>query len=114
MTKTPLKAIRAFCVECVGSPYEVRDCGGDKCLGDQGDENNVCYFFSYRLGRGRPSVKTIRKQCLECMSGRRDFVRECGSSDCPIWPYRMGKNPNRAGHGGRIQERLLEKCGVGK
>src|SRR5210317_505254 len=100
MKRTPLKAIRSFCVECAGSTHEVRHCGGEKCLGDQGDENNVCYFYPYRLGRGRPSVKTNRKQCLECMGGRRDFVRECESLTCPIWPYRMGTNPSRAGHDG--------------
>jgi len=75
---TPLQAIRKVCVGCVGCVYEVKDCGGDKCLGAQGDENGVCYFFSFRLGKGRPSVKTIRKFCLECMGGSNKLIAECG------------------------------------
>lgn len=114
MKRTPLKAIHAFCVECVGSAYEVRDCGGDRCLGDQGDEYGVCYFYQYRMGKGRPKLKVLRSQCLECMGGQRSLVKECESLTCPIWPYRMGKNPSRAGLDGRIQERLLTKYGVGK
>jgi len=95
---TPLQAIRKVCVACVGSPYGANDCGGDECLGGQDDENGVCYFFSFRLGRGRPSVKTIRKFCLECMGGSSKLVAEC-KSDCPLHPYRFGKNPKRAGMG---------------
>ncbi len=93
---TPLQSIRKACVACVCSVYEVKDCGGDECLGGQGDENGVCYLFSFRLGRGRPSVKTIRRFCLECMGGSSKLVAEC-KSDCPLHPYRFGKNPKRAG-----------------
>jgi hypothetical protein len=96
---TPLKAIRKFCVRCVQSPYAVKDCGGDKML-SQGDENNVCWFWPYRLGKGRPSVKVIRRSCLECQGGSHKFVRECHEEDCPVWPFRLGKNPARAGKGG--------------
>ena len=92
---TPLEAIRKICVACVGSPYEVKDCGGDACLDSQGDEQGVCHFFPFRLGRGRPSVKLIRKFCLECMDGSMKLVAEC-QSDCPLHPYRFGKNPKRA------------------
>jgi len=109
-TLTPLKAIRKHCVSCVGSPYEVAKCGGDKMLGGQGDKNNICYFFPYRLGKGRPSVKTIRKFCLECMGGdkaRRQQTKEvlegvenCPSLDCTLHLFRLGTNPNRSGVGG--------------
>jgi len=93
---TPLEAIRKICVACAGSPYEVKDCGGNNCLGDQGDEKGVCYFFPFRFGKGRPSVKTIRKFCLECVGGSSRLVAEC-QSDCPLHPYRLGKSPARAG-----------------
>ena len=98
MGTTPLQAIRRFCVQCVGSVYEVKKCGGEKVLAG-GDENGACWFFPFRLGRGRPSVKLIRKSCLECMGGSRKFVAECWTPDCSVWPYRMGKNPNLAGRG---------------
>jgi hypothetical protein len=95
---TPLAAIRKVCVTCVGSVYEVKDCGGNKCLDGQGDDNGDCYFFPFRFGRGRPSVKLIRKFCVECVGGSSKLVAEC-KSDCPLHPYRFGKNPKRAGMG---------------
>jgi hypothetical protein len=95
---TPLEAIRKMCVDCVGSPYDVKDCGGDQCLKGQGDENAQCYFHPYRMGKGRPSVKTIRKFCLECQGESIQLVAECGT-DCPLHQYRFGKNPKRAGMG---------------
>ncbi len=94
---TPGKAIRKHCVECVDSPFEVAKCGGDKMLGGQGDENGVCYLFPYRLGKGRTSVKVIRKFCLECMGNSYKDVRECPSQRCFVFQYRFGKNPKRAG-----------------
>jgi hypothetical protein len=93
---TPLKAIRKVCVACAGSPYDVADCGGDKCLGESGDANGACYFFPFRLGKGRPSVKLIRKFCLECMGGSSELVTKCDSG-CPLHQYRFGKSPARAG-----------------
>ena len=103
---TPLQAIRKVCVVCVGSVYEVKDCGGDNCLGAQGDENGVCYLSPYRLGKGRPSVKLIRKFCLECMGGSSKLVAEC-KSDCPLQPYRFGKNPKLVG---KLPKHLEKHC----
>ncbi len=101
---TPGQAIRKQCVECVDSSFEVHKCGGDRMLGGQGDENGVCYFFPHRLGKGRTSVKTIRKFFLECMGGDkhrrvqarmvRDGVESCTPRKCTLWPFRMGKNPH--------------------
>lgn len=91
---TPLEAIHHFCVECVGSIYDVRECGGDKCLNGGCDADGVCHFYPYRMGSGRPSVKLIRKTCLWCMGDSQDFVRECWTPDCALHPYRMGTNPN--------------------
>jgi hypothetical protein len=90
---TPGQAIHAFCIDCVGSSYTVKDCTGDRMLGNQGDSNNVCYFYRYRLGTGRPSVKLIRQFCLECMGNSHLLVKECSSVDCPVYEYRFGKNP---------------------
>ena len=93
---TPKQAVRRQCVICVGSAYEVENCGGDQMIG-QGDEKNVCYFWPYRNGDGRPSVKVIRKFCLECMGGNRRFVAECTTTSCAVHPFRFGTNPNRIG-----------------
>lgn len=101
---TPGKAIRKHCVDCVDSPFKVAKCGGDKMIGGQGDENGVCYYFPHRLGKGRPSVKIIRKFCLECQGGDKtkkvqprevlDGVKFCPLKNCYSYPFRMGKNPN--------------------
>ena len=94
---TPGKAIRSVCIACVGSAHEVRECGGEKCLGGQGDEKGVCFFYEHRMGAGRPSVKNIRKFCLECMGSSYQLIEECENSCCPVHQYRFGKNPKRAG-----------------
>ena len=45
-------------------------------------------------------VRAIRAKCLDCMCGQAAEVRLCPISDCPLYPYRMGHNPNRKGKGG--------------
>jgi len=44
-------------------------------------------------------IKAIRAKCLECQGGRPSLVRNCESVDCPLYMYRMGKNPARKGIG---------------
>src|SRR5208337_4047637 len=91
--------IHKFCVACVGgSPFQVKNCGGDKCLNEGG---NVCWFYKFRMGNGRPSVKLIRRYCLFCTCGDIEYIRECpdgiehgGQAACTLFPFRMGKNPN--------------------
>lgn len=46
-------------------------------------------------------VKAIRKKCLECAGGRPKETRECETATCPLYPYRLGRNPRRAGIGGK-------------
>jgi hypothetical protein len=46
-------------------------------------------------------VKAIRAKCLECVGGRPSLVRLCDSETCSLYTYRFGKNPNRAGIGGK-------------
>lgn len=40
-----------------------------------------------------PPLKTIRAKCLDCCAGSAHEVRECASTNCPLWPFRMGRNP---------------------
>ena len=44
---------------------------------------------------GMPVLKAIRLKCLECCCDQVAEVRSCGAEDCPLWPFRMGKNPYR-------------------
>ena len=46
--------------------------------------------------------EAIRKKCLECLDRSYKAIRECtAEGDCSLWPFRMGKNPNRKGIGGK-------------
>ncbi len=45
-------------------------------------------------------LKAIRKNCLECSSGSANEVNNCIITDCPLYQFRLGKNPNRKGIGG--------------
>lgn len=40
--------------------------------------------------------KAIRLKCLDCSSGSAKEVATCVCSDCPLYPFRFGKNPMRA------------------
>jgi len=48
-------------------------------------------------------LKAIRAKCLDCVAEQPQEVRLCPCESCPIWPYRMGHNPNRKGIGGMKQ-----------
>ena len=38
--------------------------------------------------------KAIRLKCLDCCCGQSAEVRQCPSTDCPLWRYRMGREEN--------------------
>ena len=38
-------------------------------------------------------MKAIRAKCLDCNSTANE-VKLCPCTDCPLWPFRLGKNPN--------------------
>jgi len=42
-------------------------------------------------------IKAIRAKCLDCCCGMANEVKLCTADKCPLYPYRMGHNPNRAG-----------------
>ncbi len=87
--KSPLKSIRAFCLDCCGgSPNEVRLCVSKNCV-----------LYPFRFGKlpdsaGKPPVKVIRAYCLGCLGGVVSEVKQCTGTNCPLHPYRFGKNPN--------------------
>ena len=51
-------------------------------------------------------VKAIKKFCLDCVGGSAKERELCNDTDCPLFPYRLGKNPNRRGIGGRKVQSL--------
>ena len=38
-------------------------------------------------------VKAIRAFCVDCMGGSYNEVKQCSSESCPLYPFRLGKNP---------------------
>lgn len=46
-------------------------------------------------------LKAIRASCLDCSAGSYGEVRNCPSTDCGLWPYRFGRNPEPAEIDGR-------------
>jgi len=52
-------------------------------------------------------VKAIRKFCIQCMGGQTREVKKCTAKKCPLYIFRLGKNPNRAGIGGRPRKITL-------
>ena len=40
-------------------------------------------------------LRAIRAKCIDCSTGSMKEVRECVMLDCPLYPYRLGKSPNR-------------------
>ena len=44
-------------------------------------------------------LKAIRKHCLECSGGSPSEVKNCVIPECPLYQYRLGKNPRRKGIG---------------
>jgi len=56
-------------------------------------------------------LKAIRAKCLDCSEAPKE-VKLCNIPDCPLFNYRMGKNPGRSRKGilpkGSIQ--LRKSC----
>lgn len=107
--KSPLHALKAYCHYCVQSRYDsdVENCTGHFVLATQ----KPCPFFEYRRGGKKVSIKAMRKFCLECMGGSREAVQECPTIGCIIYPYRLGKNPSRAGIGKNASQMALLRSG---
>lgn len=97
MSLSPSQTVKAHCQACLGmnqfNKSEVEACKGDTW------NFGECAFFPYRLGKRMP-VKVFRKFCVQCMNGQTSLIAGCTSTNCKIYPYRFGRNPNRSGVGG--------------
>lgn len=38
-------------------------------------------------------LKAMRAKCLDCCVGQPSEIRKCVSTDCALWPFRMGSYP---------------------
>lgn len=60
-------------------------------------------------------VKAIRAKCLDCSGFQPSEVRNCEITECQLFPYRMGKNPNRVGRGNSkacFSEKTSTQCAI--
>jgi hypothetical protein len=61
------------------------------------DPNQMTAEELVALGHSAMSpLKALRLRCIDCYGGSLKSVRGCTSTDCPSWPFRMGRNPWRA------------------
>lgn len=91
---TPLKAVRKFCLDCVGGiQKEVTECNNPP-----GSEFE-CLLHPFRFGRNlkskRLTLKIIKNQCSWCLNGYPK--KDCLSPECALFPYRSGHNPKLKG-----------------
>ena len=40
-------------------------------------------------------LKVIHQKCMDCTCDQVKEVRLCPSERCPLWQFRMGKDPNK-------------------
>lgn len=62
-------------------------------------------------------VKAIREKCLnDCCAGDRNEVENCLCPTCPLFPFRMGKNPFRKEKvlNDEQKEKLINRLKAGK
>ncbi len=45
------------------------------------------------------TLRAVRLKCLDCVCGSPKRVTLCQTEDCSLWPFRLGKDPSRAGRG---------------
>lgn len=54
-------------------------------------------------------MKAIRAKCLDCSCGSANEVKHCPITNCPLFPYRSGKNPNARRERTAVQREATEK-----
>ena len=98
---SPREAARAYCVNCLDAKdFRIGACNG-KIVGSTGP---MCRLFAITHENALRPLKAIKAECLACQGHVESdttgynvavrMVRECRSYKCPIYAFRMGKNPN--------------------
>ncbi len=61
-------------------------------------------------------LKAIRAKCLDCMCNQQSEVKLCPSESCPLYPFRLGKNPFRQKRtlSEAQKERMVQRFAEGK
>lgn len=109
----PLKAIRKHCLWCCcGSANEVALCTATQCplwtlrFGKAPTPELLAVVegkTAYPLESETPAsvvargsrTKAIKARCLDCSGNNTQEVKNCKFTTCDLYPYRLGKSPNR-------------------
>ena len=82
--------------------YKLSWQGADPRIIDKKELREVCNQPLYEDAvedKYRERIKNpataIRAYCVECMGGSVSGVKDCTSMTCPLWNFRMGKDPLR-------------------
>lgn len=103
---TPKKAIHAKCMECCcNQPNEIKLCPVTDCpLYPHRFVSNSSSLTTEEKERlaevgavGKGLCKVINAKCLDCTCYQPGRIKECQFTDCALYPYRMGHNPNYKG-----------------
>jgi hypothetical protein len=117
-TASPLTAARRHCLDCCGgSSNEVALCPARACLlwtmrfgkrpnpaEHMGDATQLYpHERPLTLGafatEGMSTLAAMRRRCIDCSSGSAQEAKGCTHTGCDLRPFRLGRNPNRAGLG---------------
>jgi hypothetical protein len=111
---SPLRALRRYCLWCSnGSANEVRFCAAKRCplwtyrLGHRPTPEDKAAVADVKLypferpmtGRefhenGGTALRAIRRRCIDCSGGSPIDANNCTATDCDLYSFRKGKNPN--------------------
>ena len=61
----------------------------------QHDKRILNRIKKVKNGKLKNPVRAIREHCLECSGWSSAMVTDCPSSECSLYPFRIGKNPYR-------------------
>ena len=54
-------------------------------------------------------LKAIRLKCFDCSGGSANEVKLCPVTNCELYPFRFGKNPNRKPPTDEQREKMRER-----
>ena len=60
----------------------------------------------------RPLLRVIRDMCLRCVCGSSSEIRRCTSVACPLYPYRLGKDPYSTRRGRSASDLALARARI--
>ena len=51
--------------------------------------------FNKEVSENTNPLRAIKLKCLDCSTYNTNEIKECPVKNCPLYPFRLGKNPFR-------------------